>query len=145
MTRLRTEPPPYSDRTSVRPATLGLVAGAVAVALLLVTSARLVDDPGRVARVAISNQTTYQLEVSASASDRGGAQHLGTVPRDSSRQFEEVLDQGDRWVFRFAYGGVTAGDTVVTRAQLERDKWTVSAPPEVEARLGAAELSPSSR
>lgn len=145
MTRLRIEPSPYRARTGLRSATLGLAAGGIAVALLLVLSARLVDDPDRVARVRVTNPTTYQLEVSVGSPERTGAQNLGTVQRDSSRQFDELLDQGERWLFRFSYGGVSAGETVVTRAQLERDRWTVSAPPAASELLAAEEMVPSSR
>lgn len=145
MTRLRTSPPPYSARTGVRPATVGMAAGAVTVALLLFLTAQMVEDPARVSRLGVSNVSAYQLEVSVGSPDRPGAQGLGAVQRDGSRQFEEVLDQGDRWIFRFAYGGVPAGEIEVSRADLARSRWTVTAPAEVDARLGAAELTPSSR
>ncbi len=59
------------------------------------------------------------------------------------RSVEEVADQGREWVFRFSYGGVDAGELVITPGQLARDGWEITVPSAVAERLHEAGLPES--
>jgi hypothetical protein len=91
----------------------------------------------------VTNPTVYQVEIDVRGADGGGWLALGGFRRESSRIAYEVLDQGRSWVFRFTYGGISAGEVDLTRAQLQRDGWALTVPPEVADRLRAAGLPPS--
>lgn len=96
-----------------------------------------------VERLTIRNPTQYSLEVEATGSRRDGWLGLGTLPREDEKAFEEVIDQGQRWTFRFSYGGQLLGDLVISRADLEEGAWRIAVPPEIGERLRAAGTAPS--
>jgi hypothetical protein len=54
-----------------------------------------------------------------------------------------VIDAGEQWAFRFAYGGTEQGQLVISRAELERSKWKVAVPDTFAERLRAAGESPT--
>jgi hypothetical protein len=56
---------------------------------------------------------------------------------------EEVADQGREWVFRFSYGGVDAGELVLSRDRLARDGWNITVPSAVAERLRDAGVQES--
>ena len=104
-------------------------------------------DPSKsfVDRVTIVNPTPYELEVEVSGPDRASTIDLGTVPREQTKTFEDVLDQGDGWTFRFALAHLQGGEITVTRDDLARGEWRVTVPSAVADRLAAAGASPSVR
>src|SRR5436305_4243754 len=116
MTPTATRPLPSLDR--LRPRRV-LVAGlaVVAVAVLAIAVAPWFRTESPVARLTIDNPTVYQVNVEVSG-DGGGWLDLGAVDRQGSKTVEEVTDQGARWVFRFSYGGVDAGEVPVARTDL---------------------------
>ena len=77
-----------------------IVLAVVAVLGLGIVS-RLVPDPATVDRVTIRNDTEFDLDVAASASDHDGWTPIGIALAGSERSFEQVIDHGDEWVFRF--------------------------------------------
>lgn len=108
--------------------------------------------PAVVHRIEIVNPTLFQVEIDVRPATTGGALGdgssggssggwlaLGGVRRESSRTVEEILDQGDRWLFRFSYGGVYAGEVQLSRSQLR----TVTVPGSVGDRLAEAGFTPS--
>ena len=119
------------------------VADVLVAALALVTllCAALLDrPPSFVARLDVVNPTQYHVVVDV----RGAAGQpswlaLGTVPRESSRSVEQVLDQGERWIVRFSYGGFVGGEVTLSRTEARR----ITVPPEVGARLAEAGFTPS--
>ena len=99
--------------------------------------------PPRVDRLTMVNPHPYQLNVGVSDA-RGESQLLvGVVRRNRTAAYEEVIDQGPTWRFRFSYAGVEAGDLVVTRATLQQDRWRVTVPDLVAQRLEDEGLEPS--
>ena len=89
--------------------------------------------------------TRLTLSTSTSlAPRREGWFDLGSVGR-RTRMVEEVVDQGDEWVFRFAYGGVQAGEIVMPRAELAKEGSKITVPPAVPDRLREAGVSESAR
>jgi hypothetical protein len=116
-----------------------------ALALVGLVSVSAFDRPLTfVDHIEIVNPTVFQVEVdvrSARARDTTGDgwMALGGIRRESRRTLDEILDQGERWTFRFSYGGVVAGEVTLGRAQIE----TVTIPGEVAARLAEAGFAPS--
>lgn len=107
----------------------------IASATLLLIVATGCTELRHVDHITIRNGSPYSLTVSVADRGRDGYVDLGVVPREGEQTFTQVLDQGDLWVFRFTYGGVEAAELPVTRAVLQRDRWTVEVPPETSSTL----------
>jgi hypothetical protein len=85
-------------------------------------------DPPTVENVKVANETDYPADVSVSDGDRDGWLSLGLVPAGQTKSFNSVLDQGKEWTFRFEYFEEHPVETVVSRADLERDDWRLPVP-----------------
>jgi hypothetical protein len=107
----------------------------IASATFLLIIATGCTEPRHVDHITIRNGSPYSLTVSVADRGRDGYLGLGVVPREGEQTFTEVLDQGDLWVFRFTYGGEEAAELPVTRAVLQRNRWTVEVPQEVSSTL----------
>ena len=92
-------------------------------------------------RVEIVNETSYSAKVEVSGSDRGWLV-LTTVSPRSTIEVNEVIDQGDRWSFRFSYGTQEPVDVEVSRAELAEAGWQVEVPLELEEQLRAEGIVP---
>jgi hypothetical protein len=114
-----------------------IVLAVVAVLGLGIVS-RLVPDPATVDRVTIRNDTEFDLDVAASASDHDGWTPIGIALAGSERSFEQVIDHGDEWVFRFHGQGRAGGEVQMTRAQLDANDWVLTVPSSVGDRIRAA-------
>jgi hypothetical protein len=101
--------------------------------------------PGFIDRVTIENPDVHNLEVEVGDAARDRWLGLGTATREGSRTFQSVIDQGDTWVFRFRYGGVDGGEVVMSREDLQANRWHVRVPEKVGVRLTQAGLEPSGR
>jgi hypothetical protein len=99
--------------------------------------------PPRVDRITIVNQTGYDLDVDVAGPERGGWLPVAIVEAHSERVAEEVIDQGEVWVFRFSHWGDPVGELSLTRAELEGASWRVEVPAEVEERLQRLARPPS--
>ena len=119
------------------------VADALVAALAVITLvfAAAFDSPRSFVDVDVVNPTKYHLELDVRRAAAGPPSWLvlGGVGRESTRRFERVLDQGDRWIVRFTYGGFVAGELSLSRAEGRR----IVAPPEVGQRLADAGFAPS--
>lgn len=141
MSDLLAPPRPQADRRAV---VIGQAVGAAVAALIaIVLTAGITTDPGTVDRISVTNPHPYQLAITVRGADERSTMTVGTVGRERRAVFEEVVDQRDRWIFRFSYGGAAAGEVAVTREDLRRGDWTIETPPDAEARLRAAGLAPS--
>jgi hypothetical protein len=85
--------------------------------------------------VTVVNNTAYSARVEVTDKARGGWLPLSTVHAHSTRTTEEVIDQGDVWIFRFDYLGKHAEEIEVSRNDLEGSDWTVSVPQIFDERL----------
>lgn len=124
---------------------VGLVAIIAALLLLLGLKQLLNPSASLVDRVTIVNPTPYQisLRVSRAGWDTGTA--LGTVAHGATKTFDDVLDQGEHWIFRFSASDLDGGELSVTREDLSRGHWNLTIPGAVAERLAAAGASPSAR
>jgi hypothetical protein len=103
-----------------------------------VTAAVLVScsgPPPTVDRITISNPTGYDLEVQVSDANRDGWLPTGIVEAGSEQISEQVIDQGEVWIFRFLHWGDPVGELELARSELERNGWRLEVPAQVEERL----------
>ena len=116
-----------------------LVATAVTVTVLglaLVLIAPALRVPRYVDRIVVENPHPWPASVEISRPG-GGWLAVGSIDPGDERTFTSVIDQGDVWELRFAYGGYAA-DRRVSRAQLAADGWHVTVPEELARQLGQA-------
>lgn len=111
------------------------LAVAIGVVVVLVAISRLLDSPHLVDRLAVENPTGYDISVEATDGQRRGWVAVGTALRATTSTFEEIIDQGDVWIFRFSAQGADGGELRVSRDQLERDGWHLRIPAEVGHQL----------
>ena len=126
-----TEQPTLSSRR-IEP--MWVVLAVVAVLGLVIVS-RLVPDPATVDRVTIRNGTEYDLDVDAAASDHDGWTAVGIAPARSDGSFEQIIDHGGEWVFRFTGQGRDGGEVQITRDELEANDWVLTVPPSVADQI----------
>jgi hypothetical protein len=94
--------------------------------------------------VTVVNPGVYNLELEVKGTDDDSWLGLGTVQRGARASFDEVIDQGDQWVFRFSSGGQSGGEVTLSRSQLRADGWRLDVPADVLDRLRTAGIPPSS-
>lgn len=121
-----------------RRAALVLALLAVLAAAGVVTlAADALRDPVHVDRVAVANPSPWRLNVAVSDPEQDGWLLLGPVDREEARAFHDVVDQGERWAFRFSYGG-HAVVVDVTRSELAASGWQVPVPDALAVELEAS-------
>ncbi len=118
---------------------VAMLATLIVGAVLLAAVIALLADPDRV-DVTIENPTSFDVDVGLRSADGGNRHALGTVDPGSSKSLSSVIDQGERWLFEFSYGGVDAPPLEVSRDVVT--KGTVVVPGVVEELFVAAGLSP---
>jgi hypothetical protein len=137
----RPRPAPARRRSDI----LGLLAAGVGLVAALGVLFLAMDAPPHVERVTINNPHEWSAAVEVSDERQQGWVGLGIVNKGVTHPFEEVLDQGRTWVFRFSYAGVDGGELRVSRADLQRSGWKIAVPDEFATRMREAGLEPSAR
>jgi hypothetical protein len=122
-----------------------LVTVVLAGALLCVAMAYALRAPDFVPRVSVENPSALDINVSVRSTPDGPRLLLATVPGGRAVNNQDVLDQGDEWIFAFSSGGVDGGTLRVTRAKLAGDDWRVTIPDDVVARLRSRSYTPVGR
>ena len=138
-------PPRASSVRSSRPfvlIALGLIAVVAAVFFL---ADRMLFSTSLVDRVTVVNPTPYRLEIDVIGAGRSHGVGLGPIGREQTKTFEDVIDQGREWIFRFGSAGADGGEVRFTREQLQHDGWRLTVPAEVAHRLEAAGIHPSTK
>lgn len=141
---MRTHPPMLQERRRRRvDRELLLVAVAAAVA---VAAGWTVTRPAeKVERLTVDNPTPWELTVQVGPRPPDAWTTLGVVPAQGSWTVEDVLDQGDSWVVRFAVAGRESEPVRVSRADLRRDGWRVAVPRQVAQSFRSLEVPPTPR
>jgi hypothetical protein len=106
---------------------------ALLVLALLVLSCS--GSPPTVERITIVNATAYDLDVDVTSGDRDGWLPLAIVEARSADVAQDVIDQGEVWIFRFLHFGDPVGELSLARGELAGRGWRVMVPEEVEERL----------
>jgi hypothetical protein len=102
-------------------------------ALLLV--AACTGPPPTVEEITIVNPTDYDLDVDVTGGERDGWLPVAIVKARTEDVAQEVIDQGEVWIFRFLHWGDPVGEVRLTRGDLERDGWRVEVPAGIGERL----------
>jgi hypothetical protein len=116
-----------------------IVAAAVLLTLLVDLSGR----PKTVPHITFENPTAYALDIEVSPGTGTGWTSAGSVAQHATADVQEVVDQGDEWLFRFDSQGETGGQLRLSRTELEAAGWRVTIPPEVGQRLADAGAPPT--
>lgn len=111
--------------------------------VLWVMVAIVFRDPSSVERVRFDNPSGYDINVEIA--DGQSSLPLGVAGQHCTAEFHDVLDPGDTWIVRFATQGRDGGEISVSRAQLERDAWTLRVPDEVIGHFTDAGTPPAPR
>lgn len=106
---------------------------AVAVGVLMLSS-----EPERVDQLTVTNPSEYQIRVQL------GDSPLIDVEAGASRQYRDVFDQGEQWVFTFSSQSIEAGTFEIDRATLANTNWTVVIPEYIIETLRDAPIEPGS-
>jgi hypothetical protein len=86
-------------------------------------------------RITLANPTDFDIAVEVSGRDREGWLPLANVGARSEHDVQQVIDQGDAWVFRFLHWGDPVGELSLTREELAQGDWRVEVPDQLQARL----------
>jgi hypothetical protein len=116
---------------------VGVVAVVSAVALL--PALRL---GSFVAEVRLDNPSEFDVMVDAAPAPGDGWMPVGSAPNRHTTLVQDVYDLGDVWYFRVSTPYARA-DVRMTRAELERARWTVRVPPELVEQLRKAGADPA--
>ena len=129
-------------RRHVGLAMAALVVG-LALAVGLTSLVELSSGPKTVSRITFENPTVYALDIEVSPGTGKGWTSAGSVRQKSTAEVNEVIDQGDVWLFRFDSQGATGGELRLSRTELEASGWRITVQVEVESRLAAAGAPPT--
>jgi hypothetical protein len=109
------------------------VPAAIGACILLVGGA--CSDVSFIDEVTIVNDTEYPAHVDVTDGTEDAWMGLTSVDPQSTMTVEEVIDQGEMWVFRFDYVGKYQEEVEVSRRELEQNGWTIDVPSSFEQGL----------
>jgi hypothetical protein len=135
--------PPRPPSARLGGAAIALAVVAVIVGVLSALAGIDVGESTTYRQVTLDNPSPYNVNVQVAGAQRDGWLDLGSFAREARRTVEEVADQGSQWVFHFSYGGVDAGELVISRERLADERWTITVPAGVPERLREAGLQES--
>ena len=96
--------------------------------LLIVVSLAACASVSFVDEITFVNENDYPAHVEVSDDSRQAWLGVTTARRGEETTVQEVMDQGDIWVFRFDYGGKHSEELEMSRAELVRTDWKVEVP-----------------
>ena len=107
-------------------------------------SARLLALPPSVPHLRIDNPSKFDLWVAVTSGGHDGWMGVGSSRRNTTTRFDDVIDQGDVWIFRFSAQAESATEVRVTRSELESAGWQLTVPAGVsdDLRAQGAEFPP---
>lgn len=120
----------------------------IGVALVVIGLVSLVapalELPPVVSELTVENPHQWNVSVTVTGADGEGSLAVGSLGRETTQTFDGIIDQGERWIFSFGYGGVDGGDIELSRAELDRAGWEIRVPDAFSHRMRTAGVSPSS-
>lgn len=94
-----------------------------------------------VTAITVANPTDHSAAVEVTGGNLSGWLSLGRTPPGSERVFEEVLDVGAEWVFRFVHPEHSE-EITMTREELAGNDWRVEVPARFGDRLNELGVAP---
>ena len=126
---------PARTRRGLDPRTVGRLTGLLAAALFFGIVPRMFVSPATVAQLRLVNQTPYALDVEVTDAQLQGWTAVGTAEPAGQTVIQDVIDQGNSWVFHFSSQGEDGGEVHVTKAELTGSGWQVVIPSSVGTQL----------
>jgi hypothetical protein len=114
-----------------------------ALAVFVVISHLATTSPPMIPRLTVANSSVYDLDIEVTGANRDGWTGVGTAKAHSTKEFNDVIDQGNAWIFHFAGQGEDGGELEISREDLTRNNWHIDIPDAVAQRLHSAGASPS--
>jgi hypothetical protein len=126
----RRGPKPFHEQLR-GPGMRRLAAGMSTIILVLgaCSSVSFVDE------LSIINDTEYSANVEVTDEGRDGWLALNNVESQSMTVVEDVIDQGEVWVFRFDYLGRYQVEVEVSGRELAQSDWSIEVPQSFEQGL----------
>ena len=100
------------------------------------------SDVSFVDEVTIVNDTEYPANVDVTGKERDGWLELTPVEPRSTTSVEDVIDQGEMWIFRFDYLGKHEEEVEISGRELARNDWSIEVPQSFEQRLRDLDVLP---
>lgn len=124
---------------SVRKARRALWASSAVVvgAAALMGMTALLRGPEFVDHVSIDNRSAYDLDVAVTDAQRTGLLGLTTIGPHQGDRVEDVIDQGDTWVFVITRASDEIARIRIPRHDLAANGWRVTLPASLEEALRA--------
>ncbi len=102
------------------------------------------SDVSFVDEVTIVNDTEYSANVDVTDETRDAWLRLTSAQPQSTTTVEQIIDQGEMWVFRFDYVDKYQEEVEISRHELEQNDWTIEVPSSFEQRLRDLDVPPPS-
>jgi hypothetical protein len=98
---------------------------AAAAVLVFAGTLALLRRPDFVDHVTVVNRTKHAIDVDVDPGNGHEWMGLGGVEPRSTIRIDDVIDQGETWVFQMRNGGALVDEITVSRDQLKADGWRV--------------------
>jgi hypothetical protein len=98
--------------------------------------------PSFVDTVTVANPYEYNVQAEVS-NGRSGWLNLGEVSRESEETRQQVIDMGQRWVFRFSFRDLEPVEVSLSRSDLASAGWRVAVPETLAEMLRSRGEPPS--
>ncbi|MDQ3784512.1 MAG: hypothetical protein M3360_06500 [Actinomycetota bacterium] len=109
---------------------------------LLALFAGACSDVSFVEAVTVVNRTDYPARVEVSNASREEWLGLTFTRADAETVVQDVIDQGEVWVFRFGYGSRHEEQFTISRSDLVKADWRVEVPQSFEESLRELSVEP---
>jgi hypothetical protein len=93
-------------------------------------------------QITVINDTDYPTQITVASDEDEASLALTTAPAHTERAVEEVIDQGQTWIFRFKYINKYEETAEVSRDELEESNWQVEVPESFSDALVEMGLEP---
>lgn len=144
MSPVLTRPRPQSTPAQRRRDLLTTAAATLIGIAVLISITAPLRGPEVIDRVTIVNDSPYLIDVEVTTDDHDGWLDLGPVSEGARHSFQNVIDQGDRWIFHISSGPYDGGEFSMSKRRLEQADWRVAIPGDAVDRLEADGAEPPS-
>src|SRR4051812_37941915 len=104
-----------------------LVAVATIVAFVVIPHPATTS-PKTIPRLTVANGSLYDLDINVTGASRDGWTGVGTAKAHSTKEFNDVIDQGDTWILHLAAQGEDGGEVQISRSDLSGGGWHIDIP-----------------
>jgi hypothetical protein len=95
-----------------------------------------------VEQLSLVNNTEYSANVEVTGPNQDGWLELNHLEPNSTTVVQDVIDQGELWIFRFDYLGRYQMEMEVSSRELAQSDWTIEVPERFEQALRNMGVAP---